>query len=27
MLQAIGGAPLPPPITGGVPSMFGRDVS
>jgi hypothetical protein len=27
MMQAIGGAPLPPPITGGVPSMFGRDAS
>jgi hypothetical protein len=27
MLQAIGGAPIPPPVTGGVPSMFGRDAS
>jgi hypothetical protein len=27
MIQAIGGAPIPPPITGGVPSMFGRDAS
>ena len=27
MMQAIGGAPLPPPITGGVPCMFGRDAS
>jgi hypothetical protein len=28
MMQAIGGTPLPPaPISGGVPSMFGRDVS
>ena len=27
MLQAIGGAPIPPTITGGVPSMFGRDAS
>ena len=27
MMQAIGGSPLPPPITGGVPSMFGRDAS
>jgi hypothetical protein len=27
MMQAIGGAPIPPPITGGVPSMFGRDAS
>ena len=25
MMQAIGGSPAPPPITGGVPSMFGRD--
>jgi hypothetical protein len=25
MMQAIGGAPVPPPVTGGVPSMFGRD--
>jgi hypothetical protein len=25
MMQAIGGAPAPPPVTGGVPSMFGRD--
>ena len=27
MMQAIGGAPMPPPITGSVPSMFGRDAS
>ncbi len=27
MMQAIGGAPAPAPITGGVPSMFGRDAS
>lgn len=27
MMQAIGADPLPPPITGGVPSMFGRDAS
>jgi len=27
MMQAIGGAPIPPPITGGVPSMFGPDAS
>jgi hypothetical protein len=27
MMQAIGGAPVPPPITGGVPSMFGKDAS
>ena len=27
MMQAIGGAPMPPPISGGVPSMFGRDAS
>jgi hypothetical protein len=27
MMQAIGGNPVPPPITGGVPSMFGRDAS
>jgi len=27
MMKAIGGEPVPPPITGGVPSMFGRDVS
>jgi hypothetical protein len=27
MLQAIGGAPIPPPVSGGVPSMFGRDAS
>jgi len=27
MLQAIGGSPVPPPITGGVPSMFGRDAT
>ncbi len=25
MMQAIGGAPVPPQTTGGVPSMFGRD--
>jgi len=25
MMQAIGADPMPPPITGGVPSMFGRD--
>jgi hypothetical protein len=27
MMQAIGADPMPPPITGGVPSMFGRDAS
>jgi len=27
MMQAIGADPIPPPITGGVPSMFGRDAS
>src|SRR5579862_3275315 len=27
MMQAVGGDPLPPPVTGGVPSMFGRDAS
>jgi hypothetical protein len=27
MMQAIGSDPMPPPITGGVPSMFGRDAS
>jgi len=27
MMQAIGGPPVPPAITGGVPSMFGRDAS
>jgi hypothetical protein len=27
MMKAIGGGPVPPPITGGVPSMFGRDAS
>jgi hypothetical protein len=27
MMQAIGADPAPPPITGGVPSMFGRDAS
>ena len=27
MMQAIGADPVPPPITGGVPSMFGRDAS
>ncbi len=27
MMQAIGVDPMPPPITGGVPSMFGRDAS
>ncbi len=27
MMQAIGGAPFPPPVSGGVPSMFGRDAS
>ncbi len=27
MMQAIGADPLRPPITGGVPSMFGRDAS
>jgi hypothetical protein len=27
MLQAIGGAPIAPPASGGVPSMFGRDAS
>jgi len=25
MMQAIGADPMPPPITGGVPSLFGRD--
>jgi len=27
MMQAIGGKPAPPPITGGAPSMFGRDAT
>jgi hypothetical protein len=27
MMRAIGGAPAPPAITGGVPSMFGRDAT
>jgi hypothetical protein len=27
MMQAIGADPMPPPVTGGVPSMFGRDAS
>ncbi len=27
MMQAIGADPMPPPITGGVPSMFGRNES
>jgi len=27
MMKAIGADPVPPPITGGVPSMFGRDAS
>jgi hypothetical protein len=27
MMQAIGADPMPPPITGGMPSMFGRDAS
>jgi hypothetical protein len=27
MMQAIGPDPTPPAITGGVPSMFGRDAS
>jgi hypothetical protein len=27
MMQGIGEVPLPPPVTGGVPSMFGRDAS
>jgi hypothetical protein len=27
MMQAIGADPVPPPISGGVPSMFGRDAS
>jgi len=27
MMQAIGADPMPPPITGGVPSMFGRDAT
>jgi hypothetical protein len=27
MMQAIGADPVPPPIAGGVPSMFGRDAS
>jgi len=27
MMQAIGGGPVTPPVTGGVPSMFGRDAS
>ena len=27
MMQAIGGAPAPPPVAGNVPSMFGRDAS
>jgi hypothetical protein len=27
MMQAIGADPMPPPITGGVPPMFGRDAS
>jgi len=27
MMQAIGADPIPPPITGGTPSMFGRDAS
>jgi hypothetical protein len=27
MMQAVGGDPAPPAITGGVPSMFGRDAS
>jgi hypothetical protein len=27
MMQSIGGAPIPAPITGGVPSMFGRNAS
>ena len=27
MMRAIGADPMPPPITGGVPSMFGRDAS
>jgi hypothetical protein len=27
MMQAIGADPMPPPITGGVPSAFGRDAS
>jgi hypothetical protein len=27
MMQAIGGTPIAPPVSGGVPSMFGRDAS
>ena len=27
MMQAIGADPMPPPVAGGVPSMFGRDAS
>jgi len=27
MMQAIGADPAPPPVTGGVPSMFGRDAT
>ena len=27
MMQAVGADPAPPPVTGGVPSMFGRDAS
>ena len=27
MMQALGGDPMPPPVSGGVPSMFGRDAS
>ncbi len=27
MMQAVGADPMPPPITGGVPSMFGRDAT
>lgn len=27
MMQAVGADPMPPPVTGGVPSMFGRDAT
>jgi hypothetical protein len=27
MMQAIGADPTPPPVSGGVPSAFGRDAS
>jgi hypothetical protein len=27
MMQAVGADPMAPPVTGGVPSMFGRDAS